>query len=88
GSADVIHHYGFSNNPVENGNEMVSIDIVGGSIPSGSPISIGSYSGVKVIENGETAIYIKRDDGKIYKIYGDSGNESYIVDIAASITAN
>jgi len=88
GGDSVIHHYGFSNEPVENGNEMVSIDIVSGSLPAGSPISIGSYSGVKVVENGETAIYIEREDGKIYKVYGDSGNEAYITDIAASITEN
>lgn len=88
GGDDVVHHYGFSSDPVENGNEMVSIDIVSGSLPAGSPISIGSYSGVKVIENGETSIYIEREDGKIYKVYGESGNEAYIVDIAASITAN
>lgn len=88
GGDDVMHHYGFSSDPVENGNEMVSIDIVSGSLPAGSPISIGSYSGVKVTENGQTSIYIEREDGKIYKVYGESGNEAYIVDIAASITAN
>jgi len=87
GSGDVSHHYGFSNEPVENGNELVSIDIVGGSLPSGASISVGGNTGVKVTSGGETAIYIERDDGMLYKIHGDSEYESYIVDIAASIQA-
>lgn len=88
GGDGVIHHYGFSNEPVENGNELVSIDIVSGSAPSGSSISVGSNTGVKVYENGEVAIYIAREDGTLYKIHGDSGYESSVIDIAASITAN
>lgn len=85
GSGDVAHHYGFSNEPVEDGNELVSIDIVSGSLPSGSTLSVGSNTGVKVVSGGETAIYIEREDGRLYKIHGDSNYESYIVDIAASI---
>jgi len=67
---------------------MVSIDIVSGSIPAGSAISVGSNQGVKVVSNGETSIYIQREDGSIYKIHGPSGNETYIVDIASSIQKN
>ena len=88
GSGDVLHHYGFSNKPVENGNELVSIDIVSGSLPAGSPISVGSNQGVKVTSDGETVIYIKRSDGSLYKIHGTSSNEAYIIDVAASIKAN
>ncbi len=85
GGGDVSHHYGFSNEPVENGNEMVSIDIVSGSLPSGSSISVGSHTGVKVYDGGEMAIYIKRDDGLLYKVHGGAENEQYIIDMAASI---
>lgn len=87
GSGDIIHHYGFSDEPVESGNELVSIDIVSGSLPSGSSISIGGSTGVKVYENGEVSIYIAREDGTLYKIHGNSGHESSIIDIAASVTA-
>jgi hypothetical protein len=85
GGGDVAHHYGFSNEPVENGNEKVSIDIVSGSLPSGSSVSVGSHTGIKVFDGSEMAIYIKRDDGLLYKIYGGSENEQYIIDMAASI---
>lgn len=88
GSGDVQHHYGFSNEPVEDGNELVSVDIVSGSLPSGSPISVGSHSGVKVYSGDNVAIYIEREDGSLYKIHGLTDYESYIVDIAASIEAN
>ncbi len=88
GGDGIIHHYGFSNEPVENGNELVSIDIVSGSAPAGSSISIGGNTGTKVYENGKVAIYITREDGTLYKIHGDSGYESSVIDIAASITAN
>jgi hypothetical protein len=87
GSGDIAHHYGFSNEPVEDGNELVSIDVVTGSLPSGSSISVGSNTGVKVVSGGTTAIYIERDDGRLYKVHGDSGYDSYIVDIAATIQA-
>ncbi len=88
GSGDVKHHYGFSNEPVEDGNELVSLDIVSGSLPDGSPISVGSHSGVKVYSGDNVAIYIEREDGKLYKIHGSTDYESYVVDIAASIEAN
>ncbi len=89
GGPDVSHHYGFSNEPVEDGNELVSIDIVSGSLPTGgSPISVGSHNAIKVNENGNIAIYIQRDDGMLYKVHGKSDYESYIIDIAASIQAN
>jgi len=88
GSGDVLHHYGFSNEPVENGNELVSIDIVKGPLPSGSSISVGGNTGVKVYENGEVAIYIKRDDGNLYKIHGNSDQETTVIEIASTITAS
>lgn len=88
GSGDVQHHYGFSNEPVEGGNELVSVDIVSGSLPSGSPISVGSHSGVKVYSGDDVAIYIEREDGKLYKVHGSGDYESYVVDIAASIQEN
>lgn len=85
GSGDVSHHYGFSNEPIDDGNELVSIDIVSGSLPSGTSISVGSHSGVKVYSGGEVAIYISRDDGKLYKVHGGTEYEQYVIDIAASI---
>lgn len=85
GSGDVAHHYGFSDEPVENGNELVSIDIVSGSLPAGSTISVGGNSGVKVSSGGSVAIYIEREDGRLYKVHGDSNLESYVIDIASSI---
>jgi len=88
GGDGALHHYGFSNAPVENGNELVSIDIVNGSLPSGSSISVGENTGVKVYENGEVAVYIAREDGTLYKIHGGSGYETNVIDIAASIKAN
>lgn len=88
GSGDVLHHYGFSDEPVESGNEIISIDIVSGGVPSGSSISIGPHTGVKVYENGEVAVYIERDDGRIYKVHAASEYETSVIDIAASIQAN
>jgi len=87
GSGDVSHHYGFSNEPVEDGNELVSIDVVSGSLPSGSSISVGGHTGVKIYSGGDVAIYIERADGMLYKIHGGSENEQYVIDIAASIQA-
>jgi len=88
GNGEVLHHYGFSNEPVENGNELVSIDIVKGPLPSGSSISVGANTGIKVYQNGEVAIYIKRDDGNLYKIHGDTTQEGKVTDIAATITTS
>ncbi|MBN1494725.1 hypothetical protein JW911_03255 [Candidatus Peregrinibacteria bacterium] len=85
GLGDTLHHYGFSNQPVEDGNELVSIDIVTGSVPSGSTLSLGSNQGVKVVTDGQTAVYIQAENGKIYKIHGPTANDAYIMDIAASI---
>lgn len=88
GSGDVLHHYGFSDEPVESGNEIISIDVVSGGMPSGSSISVGPHTGVKVYENGDVAVYIERDDGRIYKVHAASEYETSVIDIAASIQEN
>jgi hypothetical protein len=85
GSGDVKHHYGFSNEPVENGNELVSIDIISGELPSGSSINLGDKTGVKIYNDDEVIIYIQREDGNLYKIHGDLENENYVINIASSI---
>ncbi len=85
GSGDVAHHYGFSDEPVEDGNELVSLDIVTGSLPAGTTISVGGNTGVKVVSGDSVSIYIERDDGRLYKVHGASNLESYVIDIASSI---
>lgn len=85
GTGDVAHHYGFSDEPVEDGNELVSIDIVTGSLPAGSTISVGGNTGIKVVSGDVVSVYIERDDGRLYKVHGDANLESYVIDIASSI---
>ncbi len=83
GTGDTIHHYGFGDEPLdEGGQELISVDIVSGSLPSGSPVTFGQNSGVKVYENGKVAIYITRTGSTLYKIHGDTKYESKIIDMA------
>lgn len=88
GTDGTLHRYSFSNEPVKDGNELVNIDIISGNIPSGSQVSVGPHTGVKVYENGKVAIYIERDDGRIYKVYASTEYESYVTTIAGSIQGN
>ena len=85
GEDSALHHYGFSNEPIEDSNELVSLDIVSSAASGGSSVSVGGHQGTKVISGDTVAIYILRDDGKYYKIHGSVGNESYVMEIAASI---
>lgn len=85
GSGEVLHRYDFSNEPLEDGNELVIIDIISGNMPSGTEVSAGPHNGIKVYENGEIAIYIQREDGRIYKIHAGTEHENKVIDMAASI---
>ncbi|MBT4917356.1 hypothetical protein HON58_02865 [Candidatus Peregrinibacteria bacterium] len=82
----VLRHYGFSDESIaeDNGNELIGLDLISGSAPSGK---IHSYAGrdfTVLNENGLYTVYTSVA-GKTYRVFGDDEHGDLILSIAASI---
>lgn len=86
---DVLHHYAFSEGPVEDdlSNEVLGLDIISSEIPDGERIMV---NGVEVIGKlvGDQYFVYRSVGGHKYRLYALNSKELYdvLVTIAASIT--
>jgi len=81
----VLHHYGFSDEEIDEDNEILSLDVISDSIPSGSSVNYGGPDIVTTSSGGEFAAYLELD-GQNYKVSGDKEYEDLILNMAASIS--
>lgn len=83
--SNVKHHYGFSDEAVEDGNpELISLDVISGAIPSGQKLNISGLDATKVNENGGVSLYVTVD-GQNYRISGDLAHEAIMMTMVSSI---
>lgn len=75
GSGDVLHRYSFSNEPVTPENEIASLEVVSGVLPSITRKVSGEYVDLYV----EVA-------SRVYRIHGKVSDEDILKQIAASIS--
>lgn len=80
----VLHHYGFSNETINETNEIVSLDVLAGSIPNGTKMALDGKEFVTVISTNEYIIYTTVN-GQNYRISGPKEYEDLILVMAASI---
>jgi len=81
-SADVLRHYGFSDESVEDDNELISLDVITSSIPTGS--SLGNLT---LVESGSTYTAYATVNERNYRVEGDKEYKDIILHIAGSIIA-
>lgn len=81
----VLRHYGFRDEPAEDNNELISLDVISGPIPSTAQKQ--PFSDIDLYlekSDGNVALYTVLD-GKTFKVSGDSDYEDIIFNMAASI---
>lgn len=84
--ANVLHHYSFSDESVTEDNEIISLDVISSSIPSGKKLTLGEKEFTVVQSGGKYIVYLTIDD-RNYKVSGDYIYEDLIVVMADSIMA-
>lgn len=82
----VVHHYGFADEAIEEDNEILGLDLISSSIPSGDEVTVSGAQLVVQNSNGNVTAY-NSVDGKNYQVYGDDKYYDLILVMAASITA-
>jgi hypothetical protein len=82
---DVIRHYEFGTKPLEEAPGSVSLDLMTGSIPSGSTSSVNGNTVTTVSSGGIVELYVKGSGSRIYKIAGPSGQKDTLLEIAGSL---
>lgn len=81
----VLHHYGFSDVAVENGNELIGLDVTTNAKPAGSAVS-GLADAVSQTSGDKFTIFITVDKQN-YKISGNVQYKDIIMAMAQSIRA-
>lgn len=83
--ANIKHHYGFSDEALEdNSPELISLDVISGSVPSGQKLNISGLNATKVSEGGKVSIYATVD-GQNFRISGGSSYEAIMLSMVSSI---
>lgn len=82
----VLHHYGFSDESLTSDNELISLDVISNSIPSGQKLTLGEKKFTVSKSGGKYTLYLTVGD-RNYKVSGDDDYENLIVVMADSITA-
>lgn len=83
---NVLHHYSFSDESLTSDNEIISLDVISSSIPSGKKLTLGEKEFIVVESGGKYTVYLTVD-GRNYKVSGDEDFEDLIVVMADSISA-
>lgn len=84
GSDDVLWKYGFSDEPLDNNNEIVSLEVISGDLPQGAIKNIGDQKFIEISNNGGYEIYTATG-GYNYRVKGPKEYKDLIFSMAASI---
>lgn len=82
---DVIRHYDFGTKPVDEEPGFVGLDLVSGSIPSGSTVTAGAKTVTKVTTDNGIQIYVQGSGSRVYRLSGPSNTESTLLQMAATL---
>lgn len=84
GDGGVIHHYSFSDEAIENGNELISLDLISGDLPAGQSENLNGNQIVKTYQGTDIVIGVEVE-GQKYLFKADKQYEDIVIHMAASI---
>ncbi len=84
-TSGVLRHYDFGTKPLEEVPGIASMDIMTGSVPSGTVTDINGKSLTKVSSGTSVEIYVKGSGSKIYKFTGPSSQADTLAQMASTI---
>lgn len=82
----VLRHYGFSDEPIDENNELISLDVISSSIPSGKKLPLENLDAVEVEAGGIYTIFVTLDSIK-YRVSGSKDYQNEIFWMAVSLHA-
>ncbi len=82
--AGVIRHYGFSDEAIDDNNEILSLDILSSSAPTGSKVNIDGKT-LTVVQNSQEVEVFTEVNGRTYRLSGPSDYADVLKIMAASI---
>lgn len=85
-NANVIRHYDFGSKPLEEAPGSVSMDLVSGSVPSGSTVSINGKDLTTLTDGDTVSVFVKGSGSRVYKISGPSSQQDTLLQMASSIS--
>lgn len=81
----VLRHYGFRDEPAEDNNELISLDVIAGTIPSTAQKQPFSDIDLYLEKSDGNVTLFTILDGKTFKVFGNSDYEDIIFNMAGSI---
>ena len=84
--AGVLHHYAFSDEPVAEDNEILSLDVINSNVPEGEALVYGGKNFIVEDYDGLYTLYVSDSDNN-YRVSGPSEYEGFIFSIANSISS-
>lgn len=85
GSKDVLWKYGFSDEPLDDDNEIVSMEVISGDLPQGTIKNIGDQKFIEISTGGGTYEIYTTAGSYNYRVKGPKEYKDLIFSMAASI---
>lgn len=79
---DVIRHYDFGAKPLDDEPAIVGFDVMSGVIPTGTTVTVGGKTVIKVTSGGKVYIYVQGEGSRYYRLSGPSVYESTLLQMA------
>lgn len=83
--SDVVRRYDFGTKPVDEEPGSVTLDIVSGTVPSGSTMTVNGNQIVKISSGATVTYYYKSDNGRTYRVSGPSSMDSSLKNMISTI---
>ena len=81
----VVRHYDFGSKPLDEQEGSVSLDVMSGSVPSGTAVTVNGKNLVKVTSGDDVEYYYKGDGSKVYRVTGPASSASTLATMASSV---
>jgi hypothetical protein len=83
--SDVVRRYDFGTKPVDEEPGSVYLDIVSGSVPSGTTMTVNGNQIVKTFSGATVTYYYKSDNGRTYRVSGPSSMDTSLKNMISTI---
>ena len=81
----MIRHYEFGTKPLEEAPGTVSLDLMTGTVPSGTSSTVNGKTVTAVTADGSVQLYVKGSGSRVYRISGPAGQQDTLLEIAGSV---
>lgn len=81
----VVRHYDFGDKPLDEEEGSVSLDVISGSAPSGTAVTVNGKDLIKVTSGDEVQYYYEGEGSRVYRVTGPASSASTLATMASSV---